>query len=607
MVILIAYVIIVSFCKLRILESKIISTNLKFLKLFFVIFFSLSASISNAQIISEDEAYQLHKAHSDSMKLAFNEQKFDQFLSHYFQQLDLIPLIKSKDTYLFEYYMSSGYTFKSLGLLKESVKSYKDFLNYYHSKAPELSTYDKKQKIGSVSYAYSSLGNLYSKLSYLDSAVIQYKNNIKFTKVDKTVFYPSAINNYGLFFYLTKRDLDSALIYFNKAYDITREAFPNHHLNGSIRDNIADLYLKKNKLIEAKKLYRENFDFYEQTLYPYNKGNSVGIENPLEVDIPRLISAGLQFITTSLRLGHLNDAEDVFYRLEVIVKEFGNKIDVFPDAKLEYMKAEELLRINQKNIEKAYQVSKELEHFSDSITNVAVDRKNTMSQSINDLTFERFRISYELEKQHKESEIKTQKLNLWIISIAAISLIGFLIALYLRRRGHIIIAKNNQLIAEQDLELAFLKNKQLYSEIDSKKRDLSDFAINLSQSQEWAKELSKKLSILKQTTGRARKKKFDDFEQELHNKISFDNNTKEFYKKVDELSDSFYKNLKETFPKLSKTDVRLCSLIRLKIDSHEIATLQNITLSSLNTSRYRLRKKLNLSEADNLDDFIQSL
>ena len=43
------------------------------------------------------------------------------------------------------------------------------------------------------------------------------------------------------------------------------------------------------------------------------------------------------------------------------------------------------------------------------------------------------------------------------------------------------------------------------------------------------------------------------------------------------------------------------------MDSRSIATLQNITLASLNTSRYRLRKKLNLSEDVDLDDFIQNL
>jgi len=43
------------------------------------------------------------------------------------------------------------------------------------------------------------------------------------------------------------------------------------------------------------------------------------------------------------------------------------------------------------------------------------------------------------------------------------------------------------------------------------------------------------------------------------------------------------------------------------MDSRSIANLQNITIASLNTSRYRVRKKLNLSEDTDLDSFIQNI
>ena len=55
-----------------------------------------------------------------------------------------------------------------------------------------------------------------------------------------------------------------------------------------------------------------------------------------------------------------------------------------------------------------------------------------------------------------------------------------------------------------------------------------------------------------------------------------------------------------------KNQLRLCSLIRLKMTSRNIAILQNITHASLNTSRYRLRKKLKLTEDDDLDNFVQN-
>ena len=136
---------------------------------------------------------------------------------------------------------------------------------------------------------------------------------------------------------------------------------------------------------------------------------------------------------------------------------------------------------------------------------------------------------------------------------------------------------------------------------------MSDFAINLTQNQEWAKVLANKINQLKTTKGRARKKLMDAFENEVHKKTTFDTNTKLFFARLDKLSDSFYSQLNSDFPDLSKTEKRLCSLIRLKIESRNIATIQNITLGSLNTSRYRLRKKLNLAKDVDLDGFIQNL
>ena len=59
----------------------------------------------------------------------------------------------------------------------------------------------------------------------------------------------------------------------------------------------------------------------------------------------------------------------------------------------------------------------------------------------------------------------------------------------------------------------------------------------------------------------------DDFETEVHKKTIFDTNTKVFFERLDKLSNSFYSHLNSDFPDLSKTEKRLCSLIRLKIES----------------------------------------
>jgi DNA-binding CsgD family transcriptional regulator len=182
-----------------------------------------------------------------------------------------------------------------------------------------------------------------------------------------------------------------------------------------------------------------------------------------------------------------------------------------------------------------------------------------------------------------------------------------LVFLYYRRRQGLINARNQQLLAEKTLENTNLKNHQLQFEIKSKQRDLTDFAINLAQNREWAEVLARKIDKLKATKGRQRKKLMDAFELEIRNKVNFDTENKDFYERLDKLSNSFYLKLRSEFPDLSKTDKILCSLIRLKIGSNEIARLQNITLASLNSSRYRLRKKFGLPKNVSLDDYIQSL
>jgi ligand-binding sensor domain-containing protein len=68
--------------------------------------------------------------------------------------------------------------------------------------------------------------------------------------------------------------------------------------------------------------------------------------------------------------------------------------------------------------------------------------------------------------------------------------------------------------------------------------------------------------------------------------------------------DDFQKRLLENYPRLSVQDLRICSYIRMNIPNKELSLLLNITSGSLDTSRYRLRKKLCLDSKTNLNEFI---
>ncbi|MCC8038087.1 MAG: hypothetical protein LIP02_08155 [Bacteroidales bacterium] len=61
-----------------------------------------------------------------------------------------------------------------------------------------------------------------------------------------------------------------------------------------------------------------------------------------------------------------------------------------------------------------------------------------------------------------------------------------------------------------------------------------------------------------------------------------------------------------SLPKLSHRDELLCMLIALEVDAHRCAQLLSITKASVNTARYRLRRKLSLPPVTSLDTFIRS-
>ena len=76
---------------------------------------------------------------------------------------------------------------------------------------------------------------------------------------------------------------------------------------------------------------------------------------------------------------------------------------------------------------------------------------------------------------------------------------------------------------------------------------------------------------------------------------------------VDQVHRQFSKKLHDTHPQLSRNDIRLCCLIKISLTNKEIASIQNISLSGVEKSKYRLKKKLKLSKEEDLHKYILNL
>lgn len=591
------------------------STNLSFvLKTLHYYLFSIilvcNLTVFSQETLTSEEALKLYQEISKTMassfpedeiktyiRESFSQPELETYLFQHFQRMDLLRYIEGHHALILYAYLHSGNWFNKIGFPKESIKSYERFFEHYSRHEKELTATERENFLVMRFFAHCVLAENYANVGLLDSAVKQHQTNMAFTKTLDNVYYPSAINNYGLFLYWHKKELDSAMVYFKRAYQITNAKYHHHILLGSIRDNMADIYVERKNYQKAESFYAENFKFYKEAID----------EGTLKKDIPRLISAGSQLVMTNVHLNRTDVAQNAFDILETIINEQRQQNKLSSESLLEYLHAKELLLSNQNKIEAAYSTAKHITHYSDSLREVATSADKKWQDEFNDITLDRVALNYKIDQINKEAKIKSQKSKLLISSLISSVFIILLLSIIFRRRQHLINARNKQLLVEQNLENSNLKIQQLNSEIKSKERDLSDFAINLIQNQEWASSLADKMEVYKIADASNKKELLLGLEQDIKNKITFDQDTKVFFERLDKLSDTFYSQLMSNYPNLSKNEIQLCSLIRLKMDSRSIATLQNITNASLNTSRYRLRKKLELGDDVNLDDFIQRL
>ncbi|MBN2263759.1 MAG: response regulator transcription factor [Prolixibacteraceae bacterium] len=67
---------------------------------------------------------------------------------------------------------------------------------------------------------------------------------------------------------------------------------------------------------------------------------------------------------------------------------------------------------------------------------------------------------------------------------------------------------------------------------------------------------------------------------------------------------NFHENLLNEHPKINPEELKLCYLLRLNMNSKEIATLTNREVNSVDIARYRLRKKLKLDRDVKLHEYL---
>jgi hypothetical protein len=115
------------------------------------------------------------------------------------------------------------------------------------------------------------------------------------------------------------------------------------------------------------------------------------------------------------------------------------------------------------------------------------------------------------------------------------------------------------------------------------------------------------LSQIKEEVESKVKEKSDSIVRLIDKNISTSHDWKVFETNFNQVHESFLKKLQHDYPVLSHGDLKLAAYLRMNLSTKEIAQLLNITIRSVELKRYRLRKKLDISSDENLNDLMMRL
>lgn len=171
------------------------------------------------------------------------------------------------------------------------------------------------------------------------------------------------------------------------------------------------------------------------------------------------------------------------------------------------------------------------------------------------------------------------------------------------------IRRSEQEALVKDHEIALLKSEQLEHDIRHKSNELSNITMNLIRKNEILNDIDSKIEKIRTSSDIPAdiSKSLAGIRAMIKDNISHDDDWKTFTENFDIVYQDYTKRLRERHPSLSASDRRICCYIRMGLSSKEIAPLVSINYRSVEMTRYRLRKKMNLDRDLSLTEYLQNL
>ena len=150
------------------------------------------------------------------------------------------------------------------------------------------------------------------------------------------------------------------------------------------------------------------------------------------------------------------------------------------------------------------------------------------------------------------------------------------------------------------------KEQMLQQELDFKRKELASQTLHLVQKNTFLLDLKVNLEQIKKSP-ELFNKEFRRIMMLLKQENTSDQDWDIFKSYFSEVHNNFDQKLMKIYPDITEKELRLASFIKMKLSTKEIAAMLNVLSESVLTSKYRLKKKLQLDKEKDLYQFLNAL
>ena len=201
-----------------------------------------------------------------------------------------------------------------------------------------------------------------------------------------------------------------------------------------------------------------------------------------------------------------------------------------------------------------------------------------------------------------EAQKRVKHRNYYLGGLAAL-IVLFSLFMFFRQRK---LSSVRRAVFESQQEVLKVKQEALDNQVRFKNKQITDFAIHISEKNDLLENIKSKLKSIK-VTNDTYKEMVKDTMHFINNDIEQNKEKIQLYKQVNETNDSFRAKIDQLYQNLSDKEKKVATMLRLGQTSKQIALQLNISAASVDNYRYTLRKKMNIPKGKSLKMFIQNI